>query len=161
MPEESCPTLGSVGRWRKFLLALASTVTLSSEFCGTRHGLHRKHRLQFYCGCISCYGMVFTEPLPSTGWLLWLHIFGFQGSCHVAPFLWLWHLSLPSRMALQCHAGHEASSGFDDVQPSFLVAWDLVLRFSNRSLFRAALLEQAFKCYWGRGYTGAQSNVIL
>jgi hypothetical protein len=56
-----------------------------SSFITTLHGPNRKHCIQQYLYCclrICCSGNVFTEPLPSSGRLPWLHYSGLQASCH-------------------------------------------------------------------------------
>jgi hypothetical protein len=83
-------------------------------------------------GCFSFHGMVFTEPLPSTCCPLWLHYFGFQSSCHVAPFLLRWCPSLPSLMALQCHGGHDVFFSFFTTS-SFRSSWVGISRCSSQT----------------------------
>jgi hypothetical protein len=49
------------------------------------HGPNSKHRSQQFLYCclrIRCRGNLFTETLPSSGCLLWLHYSGLQASCH-------------------------------------------------------------------------------
>jgi hypothetical protein len=78
-----------------YLLAVSGHQYLVLTACRTLHGLHRKRWLhgfsivvsvlQQFIHCrarVRCRGNVFTEPMLSSGHLLWLNYSGFQHTCH-------------------------------------------------------------------------------
>jgi hypothetical protein len=67
------------------LFEKSTTKPQISSLITTLHVSNRKHRFQQYLYCclsIRCSGNVFTEPLPSSERLLWLHCSDFQATCH-------------------------------------------------------------------------------